>query len=167
MKKLSILLSVILTIFLCSCGGKTETKKESTEEIKEEIKKETKKLSKSTKEGMMAIIDASNIDVSDELEYEKVGKKSNSYVISFKKVNTEEETVKKLDEWFVNTINELVEAGWRKKALSENEEMMGVVVNDIIMYPPDDKDIDVSYGLKLSTSYDMEKKSYSFYVSAE
>ena len=95
MKKLSITLSVVLSILICSCGGSTETK----EDKKEEVKKETKKLSKSTKEGMMAILDASDIKVPGKLEFEKVEKKSTSYVISFANDSVTDEQKEKLDQW--------------------------------------------------------------------
>ena len=164
MKKLTILLSAVLFITFYSCGGSSEQKGDSK---KEDTKKETTKLSKSTKEGMMAILDKANINVSDDIKFEKVDKKSNSYVIAFKNDSIDEDTATKLAEWFQNEINKLAEAGWKKVPVRENEEMMGIVFNEIIMYPPDNVDIDVSYGLKLSSTFTKENMTYSFYVSAD
>ena len=123
-------------------------------------------MSKDTKEGMMAILEASDIKVPAELAFDKVEKKSDAHVISFKNDSISDEAKTKLDEWFTKQLTEMEKAGWKQRALREDEEMMGVVVNEIIMYPPSEKKIDVTYGLTLSTSYVKDKKSYSFYVNA-
>lgn len=162
MKKLNILLSVVLVLFICSCGG-NQKKKEDTNQ---EAKKETKKLSKSTKEGMMALLDASGIDVPSELKFEEVEKKSSNYFIRFKNDSVTTEVREKLDQWYVGKINEMEEEGWKKQAVRENEEMMGMIMNEFILYPPENKDIDVSYGLTLYSRYDKEDMSYKFSVSA-
>jgi UDP-3-O-acyl-N-acetylglucosamine deacetylase len=164
MKKLTIVLSAVLFMFLFACGGSSEEKEDAKQE---ETKKETKKLSKSTKEGMMAILDEANINVSDQLTYEKVDRKSNSYVISFKNDSVNEETAKELAKWFENEVNKLAEAGWKKVPIRENEEMMGIVFNEVILYPPDKEDVDITYGLTLSSTYTSENKTYSFYCSVD
>ena len=164
MRKLVIVLSAVLFLFFSSCGGSSEQKGDAKQE---ETIKETKKLSKSTKEGMMAVLDEVNIEVSDELKYEEVDRKSNAYVISFKNDSVHEDTATKLAEWFENEVDKLVEAGWKKVPVRENEEMMGIVFNEIILYPPDKEDVDVTYGVKLSSTYTKENQTYSFYVSVD
>ncbi len=162
MKKLSILLTATLFLIISSCGGSAEQK----EDAKDETKKETKKLSKSTKEGMMAILDASGIEVPEELQYESVKKKTDSYVITFIKEDVDEETMLKLEEWFTNHINKLVDDGWKKMVVRDNETIFGVTINEIIMYPPKDKKIRVTYGLTISSSKDPENKNYKYFVKA-
>jgi len=164
MRKLTIVLSAVLFLFFYACGGSSEQKGDTKQE---ETKNETKKLSKSTKEGMMAVLDEVNIEVSDELKYEEVDRKSNAYVISFKNDSVHEDTATKLAEWFENEVDKLVEAGWKKVPVRENEEMMWIVFNEIILYPPDKEDVDVTYGVKLSSTYTKENQTYSFYVSVD
>ncbi len=162
MKKISILFTATLFLIMTSCGGSPEQNKDA----KNETKKETKKLSKSTKEGMMAILDASGIEVPEELQFEEVKKKSSSYVISFIKEDVDEQTRLQLDEWFTNHINKLVDDGWKKMVVRDNETILGLTMNEIIMYPPKEKKIRVSYGLTISSAYDSENKSYKYYVDA-
>lgn len=163
MKKLSIVLSVVIFFIIYSCGGSPEQKEDSKQD---ETKKETKKLSKSTREGMMAILNASDIKVPDGFEYDTVEKKTDSYVIRFVNENVDDETKAQIDEWYWNQINQLEESKWKKVVIRENEKMFGAVYNEIIMYPPKDKKINVSYGISLNTAFDAEKKTYKFSVSA-
>lgn len=164
MKKPTIVLLAVLFVIMYSCGGSVEQKEDPK---KEETKKEIKKLSKSTKEGMMAILDESDIKVHAKLEYDTIEKKSNSYVIRFIAENIDEETNIKLDEWYMSQIKALEESNWRKVVVVNNEKMAGIVFNEIIMYPPKDLNINVSYGLSLNTASDAEKKTYKFSVSAD
>jgi len=164
MKKLTLVLSTVLFIFLFACGGSSEQKGESKQE---ETKKETKKLSKSTKEGMMAVLNAADIKVPDELKYDTVEKKSDSYYIRFIAEDVDDEITAKLDEWYMNQIQQLENADWKKVVIRDKEKMFGAVYNEIIMYPPKDKNIDVSYGISLNTAFDAGKKTYKFNVSAD
>ncbi|MFP4024971.1 MAG: hypothetical protein ACLFVR_10635 [Thiohalospira sp.] len=163
MKKLTLVLSTVLFMFLFACGGSPEQKDDAKQE---ETKKETKKLSQSTKEGMMEVLNAADIKVPDVLKYDTVEKRSDSYYIHFITEDVDDETTTKLDEWYVNQIQELENAGWKKVVVRDNEKMFGAVFNEIIMYPPKDKNIDVSYGISLNTASDPEKKTFKFSVSA-
>lgn len=163
MKKLSLVLSAIVFFIIYSCGGSSEQKEDSKQE---ETKKETKKLSKSTKEGMMALLKASDIEIPDEFKYDTVEKKTDSYYIRFIAEDVDEETTAKLDEWYMNQIEKLEKSNWKKVVIRDKEEMFGAVYNEIIMYPPENKDINVSYGISLNTAIDAEKKTFKFSVSA-
>lgn len=166
MRKLSILLAVLFTVLICSCAGNAE-QKEQKEESTQEVKQETKKLSKETQEGMMAILEAAEIEIPAELEYEKVEKKSNSYVISFKNDSINEDLLTQLQEWYKKEATDLEESGWKKMVVRDNEEMMGMVFNEIIFYPPESVEIDVTHGISLGSTFKEEEMSYEFYVSAE
>jgi len=164
MRKSPIVLLAVFFLFLYACGGSSGQKEDNKQE---ETKKEIKKLSKSTKEGMMAVLNAADIRVPNELKYDTVEKKSNSYFIRFLAEEVHEETTAKLDEWYNNQVQQLVDSNWKKVVIRDKEKMFGLVYNEIIMYPPKDKAIDVSYGISLNTAYDAEKKMYKFSVSAD
>jgi len=163
MKNIS--LAVLLLAFLMSaCGsGSDEADKQET---KQEEKKE-KKLSKSTKEGMEQLLTSCHIEVPGELEFTEVSKSSSDYKISYAATKIDEPKREELDAWFTGQTEHLVEHGWKKSVVRDNEEIMGSTFNEIIFFKPTGSSFDVTYGITLSTAYSPEDKTYKVYASAD
>lgn len=160
MKRLIYVLAVF-AFLASSCSGESP-KKESTQEVKKD-----KPLSKTTQEGMMQLLNSCNISLHDALVFKEVVKESNTYKIRFISTNVDEENLASLDEWFTNQVENLVNKGWVKKVLMDNEMMVGSRYTEIILLKPDGLKVNVSYGLTFSSQYDESKKEYKFSVSAD
>lgn len=169
MRKLSLFSVIIITALLCSCGG-TKTDKSSTESEKEEQKEEndkaSEKLSKSTKEGMMMLLQECNINLHEALEYSEVKRDGESYVINFEANDVDEELKEELDAWFFEQVEFFENDGWSKFVNMENETMFGVIINEVLFLVPPAKAVDVTYGITISSSYDTDSNKYSFTFSA-
>jgi hypothetical protein len=173
MKKFSSLTIIIIISILYSCGGtktdelsKENDKQEQKQEKKQENDKASEKLSKSTKEGMMMLLEECNINLHEALEYSEVKRNSESYVIKFEANDVDEELKEELDAWFFEQVEFFENDGWSKFVNMENETMFGVIINEILFLVPPAKAVDVTYGITLSSSYDTDSNKYSFTFSA-
>lgn len=146
---------------MSSCGGGGE-KKETTKEVKKEAR-----LSKTTQEGMMQVIQECNVTIHEALNFVEVEKESSAYKIRFLAEEVDEETKLALEEWFVNQVEKLVENGWRKMVIIENNLSFGIVSNEMAFIKPQGLKINVDSGVTLSSSYNDDKKTYKFTFAAE
>jgi len=166
MKKVIVLISCVLLISVWSCGDSSNTTetKEETKETKEETKQT---YDKETKEGMLQLLKECNIDVPGQFEFIEITKKSSSYSAKFVAENSDEATKAELDEWYFKKVEELATSGWKKRVVRDNEEMMGSVLNEIIVYKPDEMELDLNFGFTISTNYEAENSKYTLFINAE
>ena len=163
MKKIT--LAVLLLSFLMSaCGGASE---EGEKQEKKQEEKKEKKLSKSTKEGMEQLLTSCHIEIPAPLAFTEVSKSSSNYKISYAATKVDETKREELDVWFTEQTEHLVEHGWKKRVVRDNEEIMGSTFNETIFFKPSGSSFDVTYGITLSTAYSPEDKTYKVYASAD
>ncbi|MEN8248695.1 MAG: hypothetical protein ABFS32_07165 [Bacteroidota bacterium] len=156
MKKLSILLSLAIPFFILSCGGGSSNEEGNTKE--EEVKVEKKTTSLSDKDNMMNRLEELNISIPNEMTFVEIKKAyGGGYSVQFISEGISEETRTMLDDWYKEQCENLVNDGWMKRNIRDNEEMMGIVANQDIFIKSSD-------GIDISTSFDTEKNSYSVFV---
>jgi hypothetical protein len=169
MRKLSLFPIFIIIALICSCGNAKSDKssKESNKQEQEQKQEDTpEKFSKSTKEGMMMLLQDCNVNLHDALEFSEVKRNSESYVINFEANDVDEELKEELDAWFFEQVEFFENDGWDKFVNMDNESMFGVIINEILFLVPPAKAVDVTYGITLSSSYDTDSNKYSFTFSA-
>jgi hypothetical protein len=162
MKKIT--LAVLLLSFLMSaCGGASNEGEQ--QETKQKEKKE--KLNKSTREGMEQLLEECHINIPEALAFEEVTKKSSNYNIKYSASDVDEAKREELDTWFAGQTEHLVEHGWKKRPMREDDEMFNSIINETIFFKPSGSSIDVTYGITISTTYTPEDKEYKVIVSAD
>ncbi len=110
----------------------------------------------------MQIINECNLTIHESLNFLEVAKESDAYKIRFLAEDVDDETKLALEEWFNNQVNKMVDSGWRKMVLVENDHSFGLVSNEMSFVKPQGVKVNVSYGITLSSSYDGDKKTYKF-----
>ncbi|MDX9770655.1 MAG: hypothetical protein RBT19_09840 [Tenuifilaceae bacterium] len=160
MKRLIYALAVFALV-ASSCGGESP-KKESTQEVKKD-----KPLSKRTQEGMMQLLNSCDISLHDALVFEEVLMESNAYKIRFISSDIDEESLASLEGWFAEQVENLVNNGWKKRVIRDNEMMFGARYTEIVLLKPEGMKVNVSYGLSFYSQYNDSKKEYRFTVSAD
>jgi hypothetical protein len=169
MRKLSLFPIFIIIALICSCGNAKSDKssKESNKQEQEQKQEDTpEKFSKSTKEGMMMLLQDCNVNLHDALEFSEVKRNSEDYVIKFVANDVDEELQEELNDWYFEQVEFFENDGWDKFVNMDNESMFGVIINEILFLVPPAKAVDVTYGITLSSSYDTDSNKYSFTFSA-
>ncbi|MCB0503868.1 MAG: hypothetical protein KDC58_00045 [Cyclobacteriaceae bacterium] len=160
MKKLSALLIIILLAFVWSCGGGSETKKETAVDTS---KKTEKSYDLKTKEGILMKIKDFNISIPEELKFVEVKRKENGYVAVFEAAELNDATVEKLQNWFNREVEELTNEGWRPRPISENDEMFGSIINQVLFYKSRTGST-LQDAIDFSTKFDTKEKNYQAYI---
>lgn len=124
MRKTTLLFTIILTVFLWSCGGNSGEKQSSN---KSEVTKDNTAFSK--KDGMMQYLKEFDFDIPDGLVYKEIKPAvSNRYLgnmgysVIYKIEDSEQE---KLKSWFSEQFEKMIANGWEKDDYREDVEMMG------------------------------------------
>ncbi|MCK4979522.1 MAG: hypothetical protein KAS62_03955 [Candidatus Delongbacteria bacterium] len=162
MRKLTLLLAVLFSIFVWSCGGNSEKDTKTKTEKPKQV--EVKKYSIDTEEGMMKKLQEFKIKIPENLVFVEVAKGyGNKYTVKFKAENIDDAARKQLDEWYAKQIADLIADGWEKAkhGSTENETTMGIVANSHIFYKPKGGKSSLKHALSFTSNYDTEEKSYT------
>ena len=158
MKKTTLLLAIILSVFIWSCGGS------GSEENK--IKSEKgKTYSLKTKEGMMKKLQEFNINIPENLSFIEIKKEATQYTAKFKIENIDEATREQLDDWYAQQISDLTANGWNKRDIRVNEKVLGTVLNQYILSKPKGGKSSLDNIVSISSAYNTENKSYTVSIS--
>jgi len=160
MKKLILTLTTFLAILTWSCGGGS-TQQESKDESEKE---KGKSFSLSTQDGMMEVLKACEISIPENLKFIEITKESNEYSARFEAENIDETAKNQLDEWFNKQSEELISKGWRKYDVRVNESIVDSIINERILFVPGGKNLPISTGITISSSYDTKDSKYTLYV---
>lgn len=161
MKKVQfIALSISLLFLLSACGGATD-KKETQEESKP-VK--TKKLDLKTQDGVVKTLKNVGIEIPAEFNFEKAELDGGYYKSEFVTDSLDEETFTKLSTWVPKLVEKKVEAGWKKFDVRKDEEFVGSVINESILYAPKGSEIK---GLTVSSAAEKEKMVIKLYFSID
>lgn len=116
MKKPVFVFSLLLCLFLWSCGSGNTSEKASETLNPEET------LTVTHEEAMMNILGEMGISVPEELKYDRGGEN----YIYFSTDSTTVELKEKLDDYFMQVRTNLKAAGWAERALEENLDLGGI-----------------------------------------
>ncbi|HUX95947.1 MAG TPA: hypothetical protein VMV47_09470 [Bacteroidales bacterium] len=165
MKKSKLLsIAFILSILFNSCGGNQENKK-AEEETKEETKTEkSEKLDLKTQDGVIKTIKKINLDLPSEFMFVEARLDGSEYKSEFVTDTLNEETYEKINAWYTEQIESKISAGWRKFDVRINEKMVGLMINETILYAPQNEEIDA---IIISTSADEEAKVIKLYFTID
>ena len=155
MRKLTLLATIILTVFICSCGGgSTDEKKESAE-----TKTVAKKLVLDTKEAMMAKLQEFNVIIPDSMIFGRIEMKpylnkkyeeDTTYMIYFSIKDLDVATKDSLYAWYDKQFSELVAKGWTEVEYRKDEEMMGGGVYSTFSLTKNSEDCELKIGISYS-----------------
>jgi len=160
MKKLTLTLTTAIAILAWSCGDGS-----TLQVSKDESEKETgKTFLLSTQDGMMEVLKACKITIPGKLRFIEIMKESNEYAAKFEAENIDETAKNQLDEWFNKQSEELISKGWRKYDVRVNESMVGSTLNKRILFVPGGKNLPVSTGITITSSFDPKENKYTLYV---
>ena len=127
MRKTTLLFTIILSVFLWSCGGNSGEKQSSNKS-----KRTKDNTAFSTKDGMMQNLKEFNIDIPNGLDYKQIENAiSNRYLgdlgysIVYKIENNDQANQKRLNDWFSEQFKKLISEGWIEVDYRENVEMVG------------------------------------------
>lgn len=151
-----------LIITLISCGGNSE---KSSDETKE--KKEVKEIKKGSKEWFDDLLSKTEIKFNDDFKFLEVKDKSNGYAIVYIAENIDSTNLQKFNSWYNQIVEKSDSKGWKKVVVSKDETITGLTTNEVILYPPKSKDIDVTYGIGFTSVFIKSDSIYKVYVSAD
>jgi hypothetical protein len=114
----------------------------------------------------MQLLNSCDITLHDALVFEEIAMESDSYKIRFSSPDIDEKTLVSLDGWFAEQVDNLVNKGWKKRVIRDNEMMFGARYTEIVLLKPEGMKVNVSYGLSFYSQYNDSKKEYRFTVSA-
>lgn len=161
MKRLQFIAFSILFLFLLSsCGSSTE-KKESKEDSKPA---KSEKLDLKTQEGVVKTLKTVDINIPAEFNFEKAELDGGYYKSEFVTDSLDEETFTELSTWVPELVEKKVEAGWKKFDVRKDEEFVGSVINESILYAPKGSEIK---GLTVSSAAEKEKMVIKLYFSID
>jgi hypothetical protein len=149
---------VAFSFSIFSCDSSQVKKKASKKTVK-------KYRSLKTKAVMMERLKEFGFKIPEKLEFEKIKKKTSRYTAYFKAENLDEAAIKELDSWYIQQISDLVAVKWKKRAIRENDTIVGLTVNHHLFYRPKGGKSSLSNSIDLSSSYSTRAKSYSLYIS--
>ena len=167
MKKLA-LLTIILSVILCSCGGGSSKEDKASSESE----KSEKDVILSSKEDIINKLKEFNINVPDSMTFVKIEEsvtnryKGNiAYAAKFKIENVDDATRSQLNDWHSKQFSDLIEDNWVKVDYRENVEMMGGggMYSTFSLKKP--KSGGNYYLLKLMLSYNSEKNTIKLTLS--
>lgn len=161
MKKLQLIaFSISLLFLLSACGG--ATKKKETQEESKPVK--TEKTDLKTKEGVVKTLKNVGIDIPAEFNFKLAELDGAYYKSQFVTDSLDEETYTKLSSWVPEIVSKKVEKGWKKFDVRKDEEFVGSVINESILYAPKGKEIK---SVTISTAAEKEKMIIKLYFSID
>jgi len=159
MKKLQFILIILITTFLLSsCGGSAE--KKETQEDKQAEKSE--KLDLKTKDGVITTLKRIDIEIPSEFSFVEAKLEGSEYKSQFITDSLSQETFDMLNTWVSEQKEIKLNAGWRQFIVRENEDWAGSIVNEATLSAPKNTEID---GITITTWAATETKIITLYFS--
>lgn len=173
MRKVTLLLAaLVLSVFLWSCGGSSsDSSSNSSLNGKKSKKKEyfekLKTYDLNTEEGMSKrLSDYYKLTVPSQLTFVEIKHKDGRKMI-LKAENITDEELAKLNEWYKNECQRLVDDGYKKTVTQDNSKMAGLIFNDSFYQKKTDYSTPTDWdwnSISLYSVYKVEKKVYELRI---
>ena len=168
MKKLIVITAVLFSVLMWSCGNSSSDSSSNGEKSKKkEYFEKLKTYDLSTEEGMLKrLSDYYKLTVPSQLSFVEIKNKGDRKMI-LKAENVTEEDLVKLNEWYKNECQRLVDDGYKKTLMQDNTESMGMIFNDSFYQKKTDFSTATEWrwnSISLYSVYKIDEKEYKLVI---